>query len=154
MNFAILLSIALVILLGFASHRASLCTVKAVAEILTSGTAYMLSSFAKSAAWATAISGAILLFTSASGATVLERTPHVFALAGGFMFGVGAAVNGGCSLSTLQRLADGDLTMLGTLAGFIAGVLGWSLLDQRLGLTALHILPPLWRAAQGWICRC
>lgn len=151
MNFATLLSVALVMLVGFAAHRASLCTVKAVAEILTSGTAYMLSSFAKAAAWATAVSGTILLFTSAAGAPVLERAPHAFALAGGFMFGVGAAVNGGCSLSTLQRLADGDLTMLGTLAGFIVGVLGWSLLDQRLGLTVLHTQPSFWRAAQGWI---
>jgi hypothetical protein len=40
--------------------------------------------------------------------------------------GVGAAVNGGCSLSTLTRLADGDLGMLAAPAGFLAGVSTWT----------------------------
>ena len=48
--------------------------------------------------------------------------PHAAALglAGGLLFGDGAAVNGCCSLSTLTRLADGDLGMLAALAGFLA----------------------------------
>lgn len=150
MSIVTLLAALLAMLLGFAAHRAHLCTVKAVAEILTSGTAHMLASFAKAAAWTVAVSGAILLFTTATVWPAVERTPHALALAGGFMFGIGAAVNGACALSTLQRLADGELGMLGTLAGFIAGVLGWSLVDQRLGLTALHALPSIWRSGHDW----
>lgn len=116
------MALALVVLIGFAAHRASLCTVRAVAEIMSSRTAWMLGSFLKAAAWAAAIAGGLMLFSTFS-VPVLERTSHGAALAGAFLFGVGAAVNGGCSLSTLQRLADGDLSMLGTLAAFVCGVL-------------------------------
>lgn len=47
MSLVALVSVGLVMVLGFAAHRASLCTVKAVAEIMTSGTAHVLSSFAR-----------------------------------------------------------------------------------------------------------
>lgn len=42
-------------------------------------------------------------------------------LLGGPLFGLGAALNKGCSFSTLQRLADGDWRMLVTLAGYCGG---------------------------------
>jgi hypothetical protein len=44
------------------------------------------------------------------------------ALAGGFVFGVGAAINGGCALGTLGRLGSGELRMLLTLLGLVAGL--------------------------------
>lgn len=40
------------------------------------------------------------------------------------MFGVGAAVNGGCALSTLSRLGEGEFGMLLTLATMLATALG------------------------------
>lgn len=150
MSLVALTSVGLVILLGFAAHRASLCTVKAVLEVMTSGTAYILASFARAAVWATAVSGAILLASSSQGMPVLQSTPVIYMLAGGFIFGVGAAVNGGCSLSTVQRLADGDLGIAGTLFGLVAGVVGWGLLEQRFGLSALHPISTPWAAADGW----
>lgn len=117
-----LLSPPLVGLIGFAASRASLCTVRAVAEVLTSQRAWLLTSFAKAAAWTTVVSGVIALVSPTSATQVLERLPHGLGLVGGFLFGVGAAINGGCSLSTLQRLADGDLSMLGTLTAYILSV--------------------------------
>ena len=45
--FIIILSLVAAAVLGFAAHRASLCSVKAVAEILSTGHAYMLASFLK-----------------------------------------------------------------------------------------------------------
>ncbi len=150
MNGWIFFAFALAMLVGFASHRASLCTVRAVAEFLGEGSSRRLASFAKAAAWTAAISGALLFFTAPSASPVLERLPHGFALAGGFVFGVGAAINGGCSLSTLQRLADGDPGMLATLAGFIAGVLLWAGVDQWLALSALQPLPSFWRSEHAW----
>ena len=145
-----LLAFALVMALGFAAHRASLCTVRAVAETLTSGTAHMLASFAKAVLWTVAVSGLLFLLMPQSASSVLERAPHGIALAGGFVFGVGAVINGGCSLSTLQRLADGELTMVATLAGFCLGVLGWSALDSHYGLTAARTLPPPWASLGAW----
>jgi hypothetical protein len=40
---------------------------------------------------------------------------------GGLIFGVGAAINGACSISTATRLASGDLRMLLTMIGWLAG---------------------------------
>lgn len=47
-------------------------------------------------------------------------------LLGGFIFGIGTAANGACSISTVSRLSSGDTSMLFTLAGWLAG---WLLLD-------------------------
>lgn len=47
-------------------------------------------------------------------------------LLGGFIFGVGTAANGACSISTVSRLSSGDTSMVFTLIGWLAG---WLLLD-------------------------
>ena len=65
--------------------------------------------------------------------------------AAGALFGVGATVNGGCSLSTLHRLADGELGMLTTLAGFAAGV--WA----SLGVLSEGIVMRLAPAVSPWL---
>lgn len=145
------LSLLLVGVIGFAAHRASLCTVKAVAEVMTTGQGWMLASFAKAAAWTAVIAGLLAYFSPVTAAPVLERVPYLFALVGGFLFGIGAAINGGCSLSTLQRLADGDLSMLGTLAAFVIGVLAWSQLNITLGSSTLQALPSIWQSRQPWV---
>lgn len=146
-----LLSPLLAGLIGFAAHRASLCTVKAVAEVITSKRAWMLASFAKATAWTAVVAGCIAYFSPTSASPVLELTPPVLGLVGGFLFGVGAAINGGCSLSTLQRLADGDASMLGTLGAFILGVLAWSAFNIRQELSALQSLSSVWQSGQPWV---
>jgi hypothetical protein len=50
------------------------------------------------------------------------------AVAGGFAFGLGAAINGGCAYSTMARFIDGDGRMLAAIVGFAIGVLGFILL--------------------------
>jgi hypothetical protein len=145
-----LLSPLLAGLIGFAAHRASLCTVRAVAEVMTSGRAWILVSFAKAAAWTALVAGFAAFLSPASTPLVFERLPHSLGLAGGFLFGVGAAINGGCSLSTLQRLADGDLSMLGTLSAFILGVLTWYALGFEGAFSSLKALTPVWQSGQSW----
>lgn len=114
-------ALLLAAIVGFAAHRASLCTVKAVAEVMSSGTAHMFGSFARAALWAAAIAGVVGLIGPGTLQAPVAWSPS-FSLAGGFVFGVGAALNGGCSLSTVQRLIDGELSMLATLVGLAAGV--------------------------------
>lgn len=136
--------------IGFSSHRASLCTVKAVAELLSSRRGFVLASFAKATLWVAMIYGTLLLFLPSASGTFQVYEPRGLVLLGGFLFGVGAAINGGCSLSTLQRLADGDLWMLLTLAGIGTGILAWSVADVSLGLTyAIHV-PLIWPQLGGW----
>lgn len=121
------LALLLVACLGFAAHRASLCTVKAVAEVLSARTGFMLASFGKAVLWAALVYGALLLLQPAPAAGFVPYQSRLLLLAGAFLFGVGAAINGGCSMSTLQRLADGELRMLAALLAFCAGALAWSM---------------------------
>ena len=59
--FALLVSCVLAGVLGFAAHRASVCTVRAVAEMTHSKTGYMLASIVKSAIWVFAITIPVFL---------------------------------------------------------------------------------------------
>lgn len=43
---------------------------------------------------------------------------------------MGTAINGGCSLSTVQQLADGDSSVLLTLLAFVVGVAGTMTLEN------------------------
>ncbi|MDT8397045.1 MAG: YeeE/YedE thiosulfate transporter family protein [Pseudomonadales bacterium] len=65
--------------------------------------------------------------------------------AGGVIFGLGAAINGSCSISTASRLASGDLRMLFTMMGWL---LGW-LASEYTGLDFVYReLDP----ASLWLC--
>jgi uncharacterized membrane protein YedE/YeeE len=132
-----LLSLGLAALIGFAVHRASLCNVRAVADLIDAGNPRMLVSFIKAVAWSATVAGTLLIVLHLTPAVPLARSPFPLALAGGFVFGAGAAFNGGCSLSTLQRLADGELSMLVTLAGLVLGAASWTAFEVRLASTTL-----------------
>jgi hypothetical protein len=109
-------------LLGFAAHRASVCTVRAVAEMFSARTGYMLLSIAKSALWVLAITIPFLWLMPEAVAKVGGWQLTAASLLGGFVFGIGAAANGACAYTTMARLVDGEGGMLMTIAGFTAGV--------------------------------
>lgn len=119
----LLLSLGLAAVLGFAAHRASICTVRAVAEILSTGSAYCLASFGKSVFWVLAIIVPLIWLNPSLATSMNGFALSASSLIGGFVFGAGAALNGGCAFSTLARLAEGHLRMLVTLGGFALGVL-------------------------------
>lgn len=122
----LLVSLALAALLGFAAHRASICTVRAVEEVLTSRRPFILISFAKTVLWIVAVTSLLLWVLPETGANVVHRPISLPGVAGGLIFGIGAVVNAGCAFSTLTRLGDGQLSMLLSLVGFILGVAGHS----------------------------
>jgi uncharacterized membrane protein YedE/YeeE len=131
-----ILALGCAALIGFAAHRASLCNVRAVAELMTTRSAHMLWSLLQAVLWMGTLTGVLVLVFGLVPQPALTRTPMFWALAGGLLFGIGAAVNGGCSLSTLTRLADGHIGMAATLLGF------------ALGVVARHAVPAVgWRAA-------
>ncbi|HEY6256085.1 MAG TPA: YeeE/YedE thiosulfate transporter family protein [Xanthobacteraceae bacterium] len=130
---ALLLAGVLAAILGFAAHRASICNVRAVAEVVTSGTGYILLGIGKSVLWVSAITIPVFLLMPSAGAGLSGWPLTGAAVLGGFVFGVGAAINGACAFSTLARLADGEGRMLVTGAAFGLGVLCFVLLiDWRL----------------------
>ncbi len=102
--------------------------VKTVAEMLSTRGAYMLAAMLKAVLWVVAISVPILLFLPEIAAPNRSYAISYAAIAGGFLFGVGAATNGGCAFSTLGQLANGNLWMLTTLFGFCFGVAGLSII--------------------------
>ena len=131
-------SLLLAALVGFAAHRASLCTVRAVAEVLTTRRAYILASFLKTSIWAIAVSLPLFWLLPENTVEVAGYRLGVAPLAGGFLFGVGAALNGACSFSTLSHLAEGDVSYSMTLAGFVAGVTSAGTLPEPFELTAVR----------------
>lgn len=113
----------LAMVLGFAAHRASICTVRAVAEITHSGTGYMFASIVKSALWVFAITIPVFLLLPQSAAGLTGWQLTFTAMFGGLLFGIGAGINGACAYATMARMIDGEIGMLLTVMGFALGVL-------------------------------
>lgn len=118
-------SCLLAAILGFAAQRASICNVKAVAELIGSGRACMLGCIVKSILWVLVVTVPYLMLVPAASARLGGWQLSAMPLLGGLIFGLGAAINGGCAFSTLARLAEGQLAMLGTLGGFVLGAIGF-----------------------------
>lgn len=130
MNSAVTLLLASVLaaVLGFAVHRANVCTVRAVAEIFSTRRAYMLAAFAKTALWVMAITLPLAWWLGDAAVSATTWPASLNALLGGFVFGMGAAFNRGCAFSTLAKLADGDLSRLASVSGFALGVCAYGAL--------------------------
>jgi uncharacterized membrane protein YedE/YeeE len=109
-------------LLGFAAHRASICTVRAVAEVISARTGYMLASIGKSALWVVALTLPFLWLMPVAARGIGGWPLTLTALAGGFVFGLGAAINGCCAFSTMTRLMDGEVRMAVSIGGFVIGI--------------------------------
>ncbi len=118
----LVLSFFLAMLLGFSAHRASICTVGAVAEVLSTRRAYMLLSFVKTILWVIAVTMPLIWWLPVAPVPSPGWGVSMGAVVGGFLFGVGAAVNRGCAFSTLIRLANGQVKMVLSLVGFCLGV--------------------------------
>jgi len=125
---AFVLALLFALVLGFAAHRGSVCTVRAVAEAMHARTFMMLGSVVKSVLWIVAITLPVFLIIPATAASVSGWQLTLLAGAGGFVFGLGAGINGACAYSTMARLAEGEGGMVVTVAGFTVGVFGFSLL--------------------------
>ncbi|MGC9370415.1 MAG: YeeE/YedE thiosulfate transporter family protein [Paracoccaceae bacterium] len=131
------------VLLGVSAHRAGLCTVKAVAEVMTTRRAHVLWSFLKASFWTLGLLSVAAL--TGLDADLSARPLMLTGLAGGILFGVGAGLNGACSFSTLARLAEGHGVMLMTLLGWGLGLLAMrGLLTSPQGSISATSLP-------GWI---
>jgi len=148
------LALLCTVLIGYAAHRASLCNVRAVADILQRRDPTMLLGLLQAVLWMAALTGMLVLAGGLVPAPAQVRMPLGWALAGGLLFGAGAALNGGCSLSTLHRLADGNLGMLATLGGFGAGVLAWVVVMEQghpAQLTPVVSVWLRWPALAPWL---
>jgi uncharacterized membrane protein YedE/YeeE len=131
MAFLLLVAIVPAMTLGFAAHRGSVCTVRAVAEVMTSRSAYMLASIGKSVLWVWALTLPLYWLMPETVTSLAGWQFTGTAAFAGFLFGFGAAINGGCAYATMARLVDGDGRMAAMIAGFALGVFGFTFSVQR-----------------------
>lgn len=140
---ALILACALAAILGFATHRASVCTVRAIAEVISSRTGHMLASIGKSAMWVIVVTSPVILLMPSAGTSLTGWPLSGSAVLGGFIFGIGAAINGGCAFSTMARLVDGEGGMLVAIIALAFGILcfatlvDWQWLERPLPTPAL-----------------
>ena len=130
----LLLSAMLAFVLGFSAYRASICTVAAVAEVMSSRTAMVFLSFAKVVLWVLLVNGLLVLWMPDLARPVKPHPGIQMAAVGGFVFGVGAAINGGCSFSTISKIAQGNIHMAMTLPAFVVGVLAGVAMLSRMDI--------------------
>jgi uncharacterized membrane protein YedE/YeeE len=121
----LIIACILAAILGFAAHRASICTVRAVAEFTHSGTGFMFASIVKSALWVFAVTLPVFLILPQTAAGLTGWQLTFTAMFGGLLFGIGAGLNGACAYATMARMIDGEIGMLLTVVGFALGVLAF-----------------------------
>jgi uncharacterized membrane protein YedE/YeeE len=115
--------ILLALLMGFVADRTNLCTVSAVEEVISRRSARVLGNIVKIVLWVLGIS---TLLNAVFGFTPLNSDRFVggwISLAGGLVFGLGATLNGGCSLQTITRLGRGNLGMIVSITGMPIGAM-------------------------------
>jgi uncharacterized membrane protein YedE/YeeE len=76
-------------------------------SVHATGRGYILMSIAKSILWVLAITIPVMWLVPEARGSQTGWTLSALTLAGGFVYGMGAALNGGCAFSTLNQLADG-----------------------------------------------
>ena len=81
-------AVVLAMILGFAAHRASICTVRTIAEIMSARTGYMLASVGKSVLWVWAVTIPIFWLMPALGTGISGWSLTGYAMLGGLLFGV------------------------------------------------------------------
>jgi hypothetical protein len=119
--FAIMLSLALAFLFGFAAQRGSLCAVGAIHAWIEDKVLGPFLTFFRCSAWVILVS--LPTWWLCPAARVGEM--YAFGLAGlmgAALFGAGAAINGGCNFGTLTRFATGDTSFALTILGGGVGV--------------------------------
>jgi hypothetical protein len=111
----------LAMLMGFVADRTNLCTVSAVAEIMTERRAYVLWNITKIVLWILGVTTLIDFFFKAKPVNDARFMLGWMSVGGGLIFGAGAALNGGCSLQTITRLGRGNLGTILSIAGMPLG---------------------------------
>src|SRR5262245_44526578 len=117
---------------------------------MTARTSYMLASVGKSVLWVWAVTIPIFWLMPALGTGISGWSLTGYAMLGGLLFGVGAAINGGCAFSTMARLVDGEGKMLATVSGFAVGVFCFVTLVGRQWLPSPSPTAALIGELLGW----
>ena len=117
-----IVALIFIVILGYLAQKTGLCMVRGVNEAVAGKPLFLLAILLSgSFAWVSVLIATIFdlpIPFSSYNITIL-------AVFGGLLFGLGAAFNGGCGVSTISKLARGQLAMLATIVGWLVG---WLLL--------------------------
>ncbi|GGO85746.1 hypothetical protein GCM10011348_35010 [Marinobacterium nitratireducens] len=127
-------ALLLVAVLGYLTQITGLCLVRGVREWSQGRPEVLISILCCGVlAWVVA---SIAPYVGATIPFLVFEPGPGFAI-GGLMFGLGTAFNQGCSISTLSRLASGELRMLSTPLGWIVGWFSLTWWQPELDVRAL-----------------
>ena len=113
-------SAAAALLLGLAASRAGICMVASTKELLERRSPWMFLGIASSSLWVLTVLWLLCLWHWSIPVAIYQ--PWAGTVAGALVFGVAAAVNGGCAISTLVKLTSGQWAYLATVLGWACGM--------------------------------
>jgi len=112
------LSVVSIFALGYLAQTTGLCMVRGVKQATAGKPMFLIAIlFSGTLAWIAMGIGERIPVEG----RVQAYWPSIYSFIGGMLFGVGASVNGGCGVSTVSRLARGELVMTSTIFGWLAG---------------------------------
>lgn len=136
----LVLILILALLIGYLAQVTGLCLVRGVSDLMQ-GRPLRILAIVTSGFWLCAY---LPLFDDAEILQLLGRHEfHWSFLVGGLLFRLGAAFNGGCTVSTVSRFSSGDFAMLFTMIGWLAGWILWESSGFNFARTLLEPPHPL-----------
>jgi len=120
LKLTLLLSVAVII--GYLAQRTGLCMIRGVTEFRAGKPTLLLAMLSCGfCVWLYAPVAAVVGIDI----PYIRYDWHIVFALGGLIFGLGTSANGGCSVSTMSRLARGDLHMIATVTGWVVGWCLW-----------------------------
>lgn len=116
----ILFIVALILIaaLGYLAQTTGLCMVRGVNEAITGKPLFLLAIlFSGAFAWVSILIAHLM----ENPIPFISFDVTILAVIGGLLFGLGAAFNNGCGVSTISKLARGHSSMLTTIIGWLIG---------------------------------
>jgi len=133
-------SLILICILGYLSQSIGLCLVRGVNAAKDGKPLFLIAILLSGCtAWVAGVFAYIFNIQI----SLVNYQVTLLSMIGGFLFGLGAAFNNGCGVSTISKLSRGHLTMLITVLGWF---IGWLLLTKFRAETPLigFIIKPIY----------
>ena len=118
----LIVSLIIIATIGFIAQRIGICLIKGVGQALD-GKPALLMAILMSGCWL----WVYFLVSSQMGwrNEIPRHAFHPIFFVGGLLFGIGAGINQGCSVSTMNRFTKGEVSMLLTMVGWAIGWCIW-----------------------------
>ncbi|MDF2152520.1 YeeE/YedE thiosulfate transporter family protein [Vibrio sp. CAU 1672] len=113
----LLLSLLFIAIIGFLAQTTGLCMVRGVKQAIGGNPVFLMSILLSGAFVWLAIGAA---YSLGQPVNLNAQFPTLLSAVGGLIFGLGAAFNGGCGVSTISRFARGQVLMAATMIGWLA----------------------------------